>query len=435
MPSHAQTPPRRPNVSPRRTTGADSPRGAFTLIELLVVIAIVAILLALLLPAVGAARGAAQRMQCANHLKQLGLALHNYNTATGSFPSGVTYGAYDNPPDFAHGKLGRLAPYQTGFSALLPYVEQNLRSGGTYQANQPWFRQSSAYASHVVPVLECPSNGGKSNPVTTRYLNTFLAKLNSALPEPLSIGDAFATTDYLLSKGINDAWCPAAGAIADWDSLSATSGLAGYAVTERGMFDISFPVESANHGASFACRTNMIHDGLSYTFAMGEGAQGPRWQICTRGVGVLKTPCQPLCWKGTGLPGTCTTANSQSLPAWQFWMMSPNLSDAQTRGLYLASIFGCTLDKLNTNPVTHTVINTNLTALVNCRASEDWDGSGPALGGGAHRTSGFRSDHAGGGHFLFADGTVRFVQDNIDLDTYRALSTIQGNELPLTTAP
>src|SRR4051812_526376 len=87
-------------------------RRAFTLIELLVVIAIIAVLIALLLPAVQAAREAARRSQCVNNLKQLGLALHNYESSHGMLPPTCTYDVPTVGNDFsmkAH---------------LLPYMEQ-----------------------------------------------------------------------------------------------------------------------------------------------------------------------------------------------------------------------------------------------------------------------------------------------------------------------
>ena len=140
-------------------------RRGFTLIELLVVIAIIAVLIALLLPAVQAAREAARRAQCVNNLKQIGLALHNYHQAIGSFPMGSAPAPWNVPGD---------ADGWSGWSAhalMLPYMEQtpiynaiNFNWACARGGSTSYLVNSTSYNTKINSFL-CPSDGnaGKQN--------------------------------------------------------------------------------------------------------------------------------------------------------------------------------------------------------------------------------------------------------------------------------
>ncbi|HVJ85143.1 MAG TPA: DUF1559 domain-containing protein [Caulifigura sp.] len=137
---------------------------AFTLIELLVVIAIIAILIALLLPAVQQAREAARRTQCKNHLKQFGLALHNYLDTFGSFPMAQHHrGTWDNIPDLPD----QVGNGGTGFAwsaLILPYMDQaplyNQFNFSTPLSNSgiPASVVNARLAGSVVGYARCPSD-------------------------------------------------------------------------------------------------------------------------------------------------------------------------------------------------------------------------------------------------------------------------------------
>ena len=192
----------------KRSRVSISVRG-FTLIELLVVISIIAILVALLLPAIQQAREAAQRSQCQNNLKQLGLALHNYFDSHSVFPPGVVA----KSQDLTNGM-------HSGLTLLLPFVDQGTVSK-LYNFNVSWRDPENTLA-------------GK-----TRIAGFLCPNADGTVPQAGRL--ALPATDYAVSKGPNAYLC--------------LQGVGG------GMFDVNSHTRPAD-----------VRDGLSNTFAMGEAA-------------------------------------------------------------------------------------------------------------------------------------------------------------------
>ena len=227
----------------------------FTLIELLVVIAIIAILIALLLPAVQQAREAARRSACKNNMKQLGLALHNYNETHGALPPGCINGAgsaaLGNQP--ATNGLNH-----TGYTLLLPFIDQaplynkwnfDIASGGATNGFFTavvggWPNANTPLGQNILPALLCPSDEGQT--LEERTDASWMAT-------------SAARTNYLFCGGSHYGGWPGYGLYSTYRT-SATATPNGKTTEAQGMFGF-------NGGAKFKAVT----DGLSNSIAMTEG--------------------------------------------------------------------------------------------------------------------------------------------------------------------
>lgn len=346
----------------------------FTLVELLVVIAIIGVLVALLLPAVQAAREAARRSQCMNNLKQLGLSLQNYHSAKGSFPPLVDMKKFD-----FHNNANVL---------LLPYLEQTTLNN-IYDNTGQWEDQLDTVLGFPVGMFDCPSSS-EPNPISIPAMG---AVVGDGVPNQYR--ETYGTTDYAYSKGVYDGWC----IIVNYTGGFNAPGDIPF--NEAGLFGV-------NSENSFA----RITDGSSNTFAVGEASSDPRWLLCEG----YQCGLDDLVPEGDYPPH-----------AWNGWAVGEPVSNPFKSRVRGASVYGCTLEPMNKNPVTETFANVGEFVTDFCESH--FPGNPNQSSANGSTVSNFRSDHPGGCHFLYADGSVHFLNDGIELATYQALSTISGAEV------
>lgn len=355
---------------PRGTAGP--PKRGFTLIEMLVVISVIGILVGLLIPAVQSAREAGRRAWCASNLRQIGLALHGYQAANGSFPSGAT--ASFNPmsqSDPVRPVLGKPTNW-SGWSAqalLLGYVDQaplynsiNFAFDPRVNGQEPF--NATALRTQVGLFL-CPSDSYAGDP----NLNSYYA----------SIGTSIQNTPHH-STGV-------------------------------------FAYQTA-YGPQH------ITDGGSNTVAFGEGLSGNREGDLYRGNGVVNF--------GTPFPNA-DVASAERFPA--KLMSNLEACDAGFRGARVApqsisanrgEFWGWAAEGMS---MFNTIVPPGSTrySFNQCR----YHCVGCYLLDADHSDiTNASSDHPGGSNTLFCDGSVRFVKGSMAIRTWWALGTRGGGELP-----
>jgi prepilin-type N-terminal cleavage/methylation domain-containing protein len=357
-----------PTVIRQNFGGVPMRRPGFTLIELLVVIAIIAILIALLLPAVQQAREAARRTQCRNHLKQFGLALHNYESTFTMFPL--------NSGSTSYSAQARILPYldQANLYNVLDYSQPVLTGPVSNRVLNPLY---SNIANQVIPMFLCPSDPGPlvfSVPMGTPAVNY-----------------SFGAINYMVSTG--------SGTGTNYDTRHPTDGIV---------------YENSN------IRFRDLSDGTSNTVTMSESIRGDGFDITLPAGTTDQFPYRKILNMTSGTSGSGPGYNGTG-GGWSGTPISnPNLAVVMLTGTQWRGGASGTARGVGWIRGLNHAVTTNGYITPNSRI--------PDIGMHGNMFAGPRSLHTGGAHALFGDGTVRFLTDSIDVSLHRSLHSRNGGE-------
>ncbi len=324
---------------------------AFTLVELLVVIAIIGILIALLLPAVQSAREAARRLQCQNNLKQIGLALLNYESQWGSFPPG-SHWASDADVDQKNNANLR----ENWVIMILPHLEQQSLYD-TFDLDYPIPHDNNRTARGTrLSFMLCPTDAYNSTPFD-----------GSGSSMTNQMGDGWARGNYAANGALGYCTYTHGGEI---------SGLpADAALRDKGWADSRI---RGVMGANAAVSTAQIRDGLSNTVLVAEIRAGVT-SFDSRGVWAMSGGAPSGLWAHGYIGDDFGPNNSQSLKA----------DDTMACTDIRAAVGGdAALAKMG----------------MPCSDGNWWNFQQTA-----------RSMHVGGVHACLADGSVHWLSDSIEV--------------------
>ena len=336
----------------RKLSAGRGPGRGFTLIELLVVIAIIAVLIALLLPAVQAAREAARRAQCTNNLKQLGLALANYESANGCYPYA---GARDNGGP----AVGGYYIVNSLFLKLLPQLEQGTMFNAFNQGLMAAIAEQTTVTGAGLSALWCPSDGA-----IVGYRTVYPAGGNSNGQGSYD-GAVWPTTysSYGGNLGTYD-HIPARKDSSYVAELSQMNGVF-YYIGFPTLVPTVTPNPGYNPGSIAPVKIASITDGTSNTMAFGEHTQG-------------------RLSKGADADGTVDFIDNH-------WWTSATYGDTSFTTLY----------PINSYTKCGNADTTLIGGNPNYGATED------------NYSESADSYHPGGANFAFCDGSVRFIKETV----------------------